>query len=227
MEFANIILINKTDLVTADELAQLKSYLHRFNPDAVLLESSYSQIPLEHVLNTGLFNLEASAQLPGWAEELQGHHIPETDEYGISSFVYRSRRPFHPQRLLTFVQNGGFKQLLRSKGFLWLAADNDMAYYWSQVARQGYFQMAGRWWASEPRENWPADAEVQLEINNAWAEPYGDRRQEIACIGQKLKKETLMAQLDACLLTEAEMALWQAGKLSLENPFIVQAEEAS
>ena len=227
VEFANVILINKTDLVTANELARLKSYLHRFNPDAVVLESSYSQIPLEHVLNTGLFNLEASAQLPGWAEELQGHHIPETDEYGISSFVYRSRRPFHPQRLLTFVQNGGFKQLLRSKGFLWLAADNDMAYYWSQVARQGYFQMAGRWWASEPRANWPADAEIKLEISNAWAEPYGDRRQEIACIGQQLKKETLMAQLDACLLTEAEMALWQAGKLSLENPFIVQAEEAS
>ena len=227
VEFANVILINKIDLVTPDELAQLKSYLHRFNPDAVVLESNYSHIPLNHVLNTGLFNLEASAQLPGWAEELQGHHIPETDEYGISSFVYRSRRPFHPQRLLNFVQGGGFKQLLRSKGFLWLASDSDMAYYWSQVARQGYFQLAGRWWAAEPRENWPDDAEIQLEINSAWAEPYGDRRQEIACIGQMLSKEQLAVQLDGCLLTDEEMVLWQSGRLPLNNPFIAQPEEAN
>ena len=96
VEFANVILINKTDLVTPEELARLKSYLHRFNPDAVVLESNYGRIPLNRVLNTGLFNLEAAAQLPRWAEELQGHHIPETDEYGISSFVYQARRPFHP-----------------------------------------------------------------------------------------------------------------------------------
>jgi G3E family GTPase len=225
VEFANVILINKTDLVTPDELARLKSYLHRFNPEAVVIEGSHSRIPLEHVLNTGLFNLDDAAQLPRWAEELQGHHIPETDEYGISSFVYEARRPFHPQRLLDFVEGGGFKRLLRSKGFLWLASDSDMAYYWSQVARQGYFQMAGRWWAAEPRENWPADAEVQLDINDAWAEPYGDRRQEIACIGQKLSKENLIARLNECLLTEAEMALWQDGQLQLQNPFLALADE--
>lgn len=225
VEFANVILINKTDLVTPEELARLKSYLHRFNPDAVVLESSYGRIPLNRVLHTGLFNLEAAAQLPRWAEELQGHHMPETDEYGISSFVYQARRPFHPRRLLDFVQGGGFKRLLRSKGFLWLASDNDMAYFWSQVARQGYFQIAGRWWAAEPRENWPADAEVQLEINHAWAEPYGDRRQEIACIGQKLNKETLIASLNSCLLSDVEMTLWQAGQLALENPFLVPAAE--
>lgn len=219
VEFANVILINKVDLVTPDELAQLKSYLHRFNPDAIVLTSSYGRIPLNHVLHTGLFNLEDAAQLPRWAEELQGHHIPETDEYGISSFMYQARQPFHPQRLLDFVQGGGFKRLLRSKGFLWLASDNDLAYYWSQVARQGYFQLAGQWWATEPRENWPDDAELQLEINNSWREPFGDRRQEIACIGQRLQKETLIAQLDACLLTEAEMALWKAGRLNLGNPF--------
>ncbi len=226
VEFANVILINKTDLVSPDELAQLKSYLHRFNPEAVVLESTYSHIPLDRVLHTGLFNLEAAAESPRWAEELQGHHIPETDEYGISSFVYQARRPFHPQRLLDFVEGGGFKQLLRSKGFLWLASDHDMAFYWSQVARQGYFQLAGRWWAAEPRENWPDDAEVQLEINNAWAEPYGDRRQEIACIGQKLSKEQLVVQLDGCLLTNNEMSLWQSGALSINNPFMAQTEEA-
>lgn len=220
VEFANVILINKTDLVTANDLARLKSYLHRFNPDAVVLESSYGRIPLDRVLHTGLFDHDIAASLPQWAEELQGHHIPETDEYGISSFVYRARRPFHPQRLLTFIEGGGFKKLLRSKGFLWLASDNDMAYYWSQVARHGYFQLAGRWWAAEPRENWPDDAEIQLEINDAWAEPYGDRRQEIACIGQKLKKKALTARLDACLLSDAEFSQWRDGLLTLENPFI-------
>lgn len=225
VEFANIILINKTDLVTADELARLQSYLHRFNPEAVVLESRYGRIALDRVLNTGLFNLDAAAQLPRWAIELQGHHIPETDEYGISSFVYRARRPFHPQRLLDFIEGGGFKRLLRSKGFLWLASDTDMAYYWSQVARHGYFQLAGRWWAAEPRANWPDDADVQLEINDAWAEPYGDRRQEIACIGQKLSKDKLTTRLDACLLTDAEFARWQTGQLILENPFLMQTDE--
>lgn len=219
VEFANVILINKTDLVTADQLAALKSYLHRFNPNAVVLESNYSRIPLDHVLNTGLFNLEEASQLPGWAEELQGHHVPETDEYGISSFMYKARRPFHPTRLLTFIEGGGFKRLLRSKGFLWLASDTDIAFYWSQVARQGQFQIAGQWWAAEARENWPADAEIQLEINQAWAEPYGDRRQEIACIGQMLEKDDMVDRLDACLLTDAEMALWETGQLPLENPF--------
>ncbi len=222
VEFANVILINKTDLVTADELAQLRSYLHRFNPNAVVLETTYGQIPLDRVLNTGLFNLAAAAQLPRWAEELQGHHIPETDEYGISSFVYRARRPFHPQRLLDFIQQGGFKQLIRSKGFLWLASENDMAYYWSQVSRQGYFELAGRWWAAEPSQNWPDDADIQLEINDAWAEPYGDRRQEIACIGQQLEKEALTASLDSCLLSDEEMAHWQAGDLQLTNAFLAQ-----
>lgn len=226
VEFANVILINKTDLVSAKKLAKLKSYLHRFNPDAVVLESQHSRIPLDRVLHTGLFNLEAASQLPGWAEELQGHHVPETDEYGISSFMYRARRPFHPQRLLDFVQDGGFKRLLRSKGFLWLASDNDMAYYWSQVAQQGYFQLAGSWWAAEPREYWPADAEAQLEITSAWAEPYGDRRQEIACIGQRLRKRQLIAQLDDCLLTDDEMALWQHDLLWLDNPFLAQIQES-
>ena len=190
-----------------------------------MIEGSHSRIPLDRVLNTGLFNLEAAAQLPRWAEELQGHHIPETDEYGIGSFVFEARRPFHPQRLLDFVEGGGFKQLLRSKGFLWLATDNDMAFYWSQVARQGYFQLAGRWWASEPRETWPDDAEMQLDINDAWAEPYGDRRQEIVCIGQTLSKDEMVASLNECLLTEAEMALWQAGKLQANNPFLALTGE--
>lgn len=220
VEFANIILINKVDLVTDEQLAQLKSFLHRFNPDAVVLTSTYSRIPLDRVLNTGLFSLEDAAKSPRWAEELQGHHIPETDEYAISSITYQARRPFHPRRLLDFVEGGGFAKLLRSKGFLWLATDYDLVFYWSQIARQGHFQLAGRWWASEPREFWPTDAESQLEITQAWAEPHGDRRQEIACIGQNLDKASLIAQLDACLLDEAEMTLWEAGQLDLENPFI-------
>lgn len=226
VEFANVILINKTDLVTAKELARLKSFLHRFNPDALLLEASHGRIPLDYVLNTGLFDRDAAAQLPRWAEELQGHHIPETDEYGISSFVYQARQPFHPQRLYDFIRRGGFKRLLRSKGFIWLASDHDMAYYWSQVGQRGYFQQAGCWWAAEPRENWPDDAELQREINAAWVGPYGDRRQEIACIGQKLKKEKLITRLDACLLTDAEFTRWQTGLLTLENPFLAGSDEA-
>ncbi|MEM8857927.1 MAG: GTP-binding protein [Chloroflexota bacterium] len=223
VEFANIIIINKTDLVSAEELAELKSLLHRFNPEAVVTESQYSQVPLDRVLNTGLFNLEKASKLPGWAEELQGHHIPETDEYGISSFTYRARRPFHPQRLLSFLQDGGFSQLLRSKGFVWLASDNDLTFYWSQIARQGYFQTAGPWWAAGPLEDLTGDPELQSVMDSIWEEPYGDRRQEIVCIGQKLSKEEFVMKLDNCLLTDAEMTLWQAGRMALSNPFVATA----
>lgn len=220
VEFANVILLNKTDLVTPEDLGKLKSFMHRLNPEAVVLETQYGIVPLDRVLNTGLFDLEAASQLPGWAEELQGHHIPETDEYGISSFVYQARRPFHPDRLLAFVEGGGFDRLLRAKGFLWLASDPDEAFFWEQAAKQAYFNLAGRWWASEPRENWPEEADDEVFLTQVWAEPYGDRRQEIACIGQNLQKERLAAHLDACLLTEDELRQWDAGQLKLNNSFL-------
>jgi G3E family GTPase len=220
VEFANVILLNKVDLVTPTAVAQLKSLIHRFNPDALVLESEHGRVPLQYILNTNLFNLEAAGQLPGWAAELQGHHLPETDEYGLSSFVFRARRPLHPQRFYDFVSNQGFAPLLRAKGFIWLASHRDEAFYWEQVGQTAYFNLAGRWWASEAPEEWPEDAELQLEINQAWAEPYGDRRQELVCIGQNLPKEEMKQGLHACLLTDSELSLWDDDRLRLTNPFL-------
>ncbi len=220
VEFANVVLVNKCDLVTPTELGQVKSLIHRFNPEAVVLETQYGCAPLHTILHTGLFDLEAAAQLPGWAAELQGLHIPETDEYSISSFVYRARRPFHPQRLLTFIESGGFAPLLRAKGFIWLASNFDEAFFWEQAGQQAYFNRAGRWWASEPRPSWPEEAASYLAANNIWAEPYGDRRQEIVCIGQQLNKEKITTALHHCLLADAEMAAWQSGQSTFTNPFL-------
>ncbi|MDA0242397.1 MAG: GTP-binding protein [Chloroflexi bacterium] len=219
VEFANLIILNKTDLTTAEEVGRLKSVLRRLNPEAMLYETQHGQIPLEYILNTGLFNVQAAEQLPGWAEELRGHHTPETDEYDISSFVYRVRRPFHPQRLWQLIETGALNHLLRSKGYMWLATRRDDAYFWSQVGERGYFNFAGFWWAAMPREEWPEEEEVQAEILGVWQEPWGDRRQEIAFIGQHLDKEKLVHALDICLLDEEEMARWTAGKLRVRDPF--------
>ncbi|MBE7533735.1 MAG: GTP-binding protein [Chloroflexi bacterium] len=224
VDFANVIVLNKTDLVTPMQLGQVKSLIHRFNPDAVVLEAQYGRVPLHTILHTGLFDLDAAAQLPGWAKELQGHHIPETDEYGISSFVFRARRPFHPQRLLDFIESGGFAPLLRAKGFVWLASNFDDAFFWEQAGQQAYFNRAGRWWASEPREAWPEDAQTYLAAKHIWAEPYGDRRQEIVCIGQNLPKEKMVSSLNGCLLSEFEMQIWQAGELPFTNPFLAASK---
>jgi G3E family GTPase len=219
VEFANLIIINKTDLATAEEVGLLKSVLRRLNPEAVVVEAERGQVPLHYLLNTGLFDTQAAEQMPGWADELRGHHTPETDEYGISSVVYRAWRPFHPQRLWDLIQTGALNHLLRSKGYMWLATRRDDAYFWSQVGQQAYFNLAGFWWAAMPREDWPEEEEVQAEIRGAWREPWGDRRQEIALIGQDLQKDKLVQALDICLLDDKEMGQWEAGKLRAKDPF--------
>lgn len=171
------------------------------------------------MLNTGLFSLEKAAQAPGWLREMRGEHIPETEEYGIGSFVYRARRPFHPERLYEMV-NARWDSVLRSKGFFWLASRMDMAgRLWSQAGGLLRIERAGRWWAAVPREQWPDSPELHNYILSEWREPYGDRRQGIVFIGMDMQQDTITAVLDSCLLDDAEMAgglaLWRA----LPDPF--------
>ncbi len=205
VEFANVIVINKTDLVDEADLGQLKDILRHLNPSAQIIEAAYGLVPLDRVLNTGLFDFDEAQQSPGWAQELAGNHVPETEEYGIGSFVFRARRPFHPERLWDFIRSGGFAGVLRSKGFIWLATRHDEAYQWSIAGRIARFNFMGRWWATVEQSQWPDTPDYRDYIQANWQEPFGDRRQEIVYIGMEFDRAALAAQLEACLLTDDEL----------------------
>ena len=206
IEFANVILISKIDLIASDEIINLKAVLHRLNPDADIVPMVMGQVDLHKVLNTGQFDFEKAEQAPGWLKQLRGAHPPETDEYGISSFVYSARRPFHPQRFYEYLHDREWDNgtLLRSKGFFWLASWPEHAGNWSQAGGIMHHGLAGRWWASVPKSQWPT--EDLDDIGSQWQEPFGDCRQELVFIGQNVVAETVFLELDACLLTDAELA---------------------
>lgn len=227
VEFADVILVSKIDLISSAEREELLAMLARLNPQAEVLPMVMGRVPLAKILDTGRFDFERAAQAPGWLAELRGEHVPETEEYGIASTAWRARRPLHPQRFHDFLHrewdNG---RLLRSKGWFWLASRPEEAGSWSQAGglmRHGY---AGRWWHAVPREQWPQDAESQAAILAHWQDGCGDRRQELVFIGQHVDFARLHAELDACLLSEAEMALGEQAWLALDDPFDAWLAEA-
>jgi G3E family GTPase len=205
IEFANVILLNKVDLASAEDVARLKALLHRMNPNAVVIPTVNAQVPLNAILNTGRFDFKQAALFDEW---LTGEpHTPETEEYGISSFVYRARRPFHPQRLYRAIaEQGMLEGVLRSKGIVWLAHDNDTAGTWSQAGRIVRLEPADTWWALAQPEDYPDDPDFVAALQREMLPDVGDRRQELVFIGQHLDELTLRRALDACLLTDAEYA---------------------
>lgn len=218
IEFADVLILNKCDLVSAEALTQAEGILRSLNPRADIVRSSFGQVPLDRVLDTGRFDFDAAAAAPGWLKELRGEHTPETERYGFSSFVYRSRRPFHPQRFWELMHSE-WDGIVRSKGFFWLATRMDLIGSWSQAGGACRHGPAGFWWAAVDRRGWPADEEVQAQIVDLWAEPYGDRRQEMVFIGQALDEAGVRTRLDACLLTDREMKPGSAGWRNFEDPF--------
>ncbi|WP_263144868.1 zinc metallochaperone GTPase ZigA [Pseudomonas sp. RIT-PI-AD] len=206
VEFADVILISKVDLIASAEREELTAILRRLNTHAEILPMSMGRIPLEKVLDTGRFDFERAAQAPGWLKALRGEHLPETQEYGIASSAYRARRPFHPQRFHEFLNrpwsNG---RLLRSKGFFWLASQPEDAGSWSQAGGLMRYGHAGRWWRFVPRSQWPADDEGLRSILEHWEAETGDCRQELVFIGQNIDFARLDEELDTCLLTDTEM----------------------
>jgi len=228
IEFADVILISKIDLISSREREELIAILERLNAQAEIIPMVMGEVPLKRILNTGRFDFEKAAEAPGWLQELRGEHVPETEEYGIASSAYRARRPFHPQRFFSFInqswENG---KLLRSKGFFWLANKHEDAGSWSQAGGLMRYGFAGRWWRFVPKNQWPQDEESTAAIMKNWVAATGDCRQELVFIGQHIDFAQLTAELDDCLLTDDEMALGAEVWRGLPDPFGPWYEEAS
>lgn len=215
VEFANVIVLNKTDLVTGKQLGTLKAIIHTLNPNAHLIESSFGTVPLAAILNTNLFDFETTSQSAGWIEELnKPHHTPETEEYGISSFVFRSRRPFHPERFWHYLNTGWPVNILRSKGIFWLASRTGDAINFSQAGGSLRAEQAGVWWCSMPlkeRMRYDIFIENQQLIENKWDKRFGDRLNELVLIGQEMNKSAILLELEACLCNAVEIEAMEKG----------------
>ncbi len=217
VEFANVLVISKADLVEADDLAYLRAILAKLNPTARIIEAVHGKVPLDAVLDTGLFDMNHAAAHPGWLAEAPGTHVPETEEYGISSVAFHARRPLHPKRFWDLITGPAFKGVIRSKGFLWLATRHDWAAVWSSAGVVSGLDPGGKWLASADDSDWPEDLDLE-EVGAIWEEPWGDRRQELVIIGANLAPD-LLEQLDGCCLSEAEIDLGPDAWAEIEDPF--------
>ncbi|MAH89032.1 MAG: 4-hydroxytetrahydrobiopterin dehydratase [Pelagibacterales bacterium] len=220
IEFANVILLNKVDLVTQKELNIVKSVVRGLNAKAKILETSHSKVALKEVIDTKSYNLEESQNHPLWAQELYNpnDHIPETEEYGIASFVYRARHPFNPEKIYAFF-NQEWPGVIRAKGFFWISSRPNFV---GEVSQAGAFvrhQGIGRWWAAVEEEQWPKDHKFKENINKIWAKEFGDRRQEIVFIGLKneMDKKLIIDKLDRLLVKDYSIKI--ENTLRFKDPF--------
>jgi len=218
VEFCDVIVLNKTDLLPTADLSRLQAILHSLNPRANVVRASFGKIPLDCILNTGRFDFDQATAAPGWLQELRGEHIPETEEYGISSFVYRARRPFHPQRFHDWIDQE-WAGVLRSKGYFWLASRPDLVGNWSQAGPVIRHELGGMWWVSVPKANWPTDEQTIAAIRQRWEEPVGDAQQELVLIGMGMNESDLRRGFDACLLTDAELKAGEWAWEAYTDPF--------
>ena len=220
VEFADIILISKTDLVKQGDIDKLKAVIRNLNTHAQIIPISNGEISGQEILSTGLFDFERAQQAPGWLKELRGEHVPETEEYGISSFVYKARRPFYPKKFHDFLHSKDLSgKLIRSKGYFWLATRPQFAGTWNQAGGIAHHGFAGMFWKAIPENRWPQDQESLDYIKEKWVEPFGDMRQELVFIGQGLDQEHITQLLDNCLLSDADILLGKDHWAKLPDPF--------
>ncbi|MEK4853252.1 GTP-binding protein [Paenibacillus sp. FSL H7-0756] len=222
IETCDVLLLNKCDLVEEAELNKLEAVLRRLQPRAKIILTVNAQVELSEILNTGLFDFEQTSQSSGWIAELaKEEHTPETEEYGITSFVYRRRAPFHPQRLSFFFSNWP-SEVVRAKGLVWLAASGDLAATISQAGPSIQFGPAGYWLATLPEEQQQEVLAAEPDVLAKWDGQWGDRLNEIVFIGVQMNREDIEARLDRCLLTAEEMKQdWTA----FNNPLPWPVEE--
>ena len=220
VEFADVLLISKTDLVSKEDLDKLKAVLRNLNTHAQVIPISNGKVGVDDILSTGLFDFERAQQAPGWLKELRGEHIPETEEYGISSFVYEARRPFYPKKFHDFLHSKDLSgKLIRSKGYFWLATRPQFAGTWNQAGGIAHHGFAGMFWKAIPENRWPQEKESLAYIKEKWVEPFGDMRQELVFIGQGLDQEKITKLLDDCLLSESDLLLGKNHWAKFPDPF--------
>jgi G3E family GTPase len=204
IEFANVILLNKTDLVDENTVGVLEAAIKKLNPSARIIRSEFSKVHPKEILNTGLFDFDEAQSSAGWQKELEADgHTPETEEYGISSFVFRNQRPFHPERFWKYINEEYPNSVIRAKGLFWLASRPNDAINFSQAGGSVRMERAGVWWASMPysdRINYPSFVYNRQFIESRWDDDFGDRMNELVFIGQDLEKETMTKRLEECLV---------------------------
>ena len=219
IEFADIIILNKTDLVSPYQVGELKTIIKSLNPVAKIIESSFGKVPGNEILNTGLFDYEKAENAAGWIQELENRnkgiaHTPETEEYGISSFVFRDKRPFHPERFWNYIGEEWHAGIIRSKGLFWIASRPDEALNWSQAGGSLRAESAGVWWASmtfRERSQYASFLHNQQQIESRWDKRFGDRQNELVIIGQDLNEDLICLELEKCLCTEEEILKMESG----------------
>jgi G3E family GTPase len=220
IEFADVIVLNKLDLVSNDQALEVEAIVKALNPGAKILMAMHGQVPLESVLDTGLFDYDKAASSAGWIRELQGEHTPETEAYGISSFSYRTSQPFDAEKLWSFLNDDdNWRGVLRSKGFFWVAADHRVAYEWAQAGGVSYVNPAGMWWAAVSREHWRHPEGQRPDQQSDWHPRFGDRAQQLVFIGQQMDEASMRARIDACLLDEQLASADSKSWTGLRNPF--------
>ncbi|MCC5938272.1 MAG: GTP-binding protein [Lunatimonas sp.] len=222
IEFANVIILNKTDLVDKKTLGMLKAAIQKLNPGAKILQAEFGRVAPSEILHTGLFDFDEAQNSAGWQRELQAEfHTPETEEYGIGSMVFRNPKPFHPERFWRYLNHGYPSGIIRAKGLFWLASRPDDALSFSQAGGSSRMERAGVWWCSMPfsqRMKYASFLENQQAIESRWSKQWGDRMNELVFIGQDLDKERLLLELEACLLRDEEQLFFDK-KIRFKDPF--------
>jgi len=219
LEFADVVILNKVTDAGPVKTDAARKIIRSLNADARIIETDHSKVPALEVLNTGLFDFEKAHEHPMWAKELYGFadHTPETEEYGITSFVYRARLPFDPQKIHD-VLNGDLPGVIRAKGHFWIATRPDWVAEFSLAGSLSSVAPLGTWWASVPEDRRPTHPQAQEYMASHWAEPFGDRRQELVFIGSGIDWPNLKAKLDACML-HAESVAALAAVAEMPDPF--------
>ncbi|MEL6913991.1 MAG: GTP-binding protein [Pseudomonadota bacterium] len=230
IEFADVVILNKVTDAGPEKTDAARKIIRSLNADARIIETDYSDVPAERILDTGIFDFDKAHEHPMWAKELYGFadHVPETEEYGVASFVYRARQPFIPERILD-VLNGDLPGVIRAKGHFWIATRPDWVAEFSLAGALSSVKPLGTWWASVPETRWPQHEGMRSYMEAHWQEPWGDRRQEIVFIGSGIDWPALKARLDACLVPAVAAAGPAALPMDYPDPFPGwrRAEEAA
>jgi len=226
VEFADVILISKTDLMQVSDIEKLNAIIKTLNTHARIIPITKGRVDVDAVLSTGLFNFERAQQAPGWLKELRGEHVPETEEYGIGTFSFLARKPFHPEKLHQFIDSlEQYGNLIRSKGYFWLASQPQLAWEWNQAGGIMHYGYKGMFFKAIPQSNWPTDEQTLQSIEQQWVEPFGDMRQELVFIGQQLDKQAMIDALNQCLLSDDELLKGKDHWATFNDPFPQWADE--